>query len=153
MRLPDFWTGFVFAAIGIAIAVKAQSFHIPAGAASPRLFPTIIGSLMAIFGGLIALRGFRHAGDIAMPAWIASPRITALIVFLPVAIFLFGLAAPVLGASIVAIIIVSSHCLIYGIRPVSAVVIGLVSGVVITAVFVHGLGVPLPEGVILGGLF
>jgi putative tricarboxylic transport membrane protein len=153
MRMPDFWTGLAFAVIGIAIVAKAQGLHIPAGAASPKLFPTIIGSFMALFGGLIALRGLRDAGSVVLPAWTSSPRVIALILFLPVAIMFYGLVAPILGSTFVAIILVAIHCVLYGIHPASAVAIGLTAGVVTTFIFTHGLGVPLPQGVILGGLF
>ena len=153
MRLPDFWTGLAFAAIGIAIAAKAQGLHVPAGAASPRLFPTIIGILMTLFGGAIALRGFRNAGDVALPAWTSSPRKVALVIFLPFAIIFYGLASPYLGSIIVAIMLVSIHCVIYGVKPVSSLIIGAVAGVVTTMIFTQGLGIPLPEGVVLGGLF
>ena len=153
MRLPDFWTGLAFVAIGIAIAAKAQGLHVPAGAASPRLFPTIIGILMTLFGGAIALRGFRNAGDVALPAWISSPRKVALVAFLPIAIIFYGLASPYLGSFVVAIILVSIHCIIYGVKPLPSLVIGAAAGVITTLIFTQGLGIPLPEGVIFGGRF
>jgi putative tricarboxylic transport membrane protein len=146
MRLPDFWTGLAFAILGVAIAVLAQGFHVPAGAASPRLLPTIIGSVMAVLGGLIALRGWRSAGDVALPEWISSPRQIALLAFIPVAIIAYGLLAPVVGSIILAIVIVTAHCLLYGVRPVTAVIVGVVAGVVVSVVFSHLLGIPLPGG-------
>lgn len=148
MRLPDFWTGLAFAILGVAIAVLAQGFHVPAGAASPRLLPTIIGSVMAVLGGLIALRGWRSAGDVALPEWISSPRQIALLAFIPVAIIAYGLLAPVVGSIVMAIVIVTAHCLLYGVRPLKAVIVGVVAGIIVSMVFSHLLGIPLPEGIV-----
>ena len=148
MRLPDFWTGLAFAILGVAIAVLAQGFHVPAGAASPRLLPTIIGSVMAVLGGLIALRGWRSAGDVALPEWISSPRQVALLAFIPVAIIAYGLLAPVVGSVVMAIVIVTAHCLLYGVRPLKAVIVGVVASIVVSMVFSHLLGIPLPEGIV-----
>ena len=148
MRLPDFWTGLAFAILGIGIAYLAQGFHVPAGAASPRLLPTIIGSVMAVLGGLIALRGRRKAGDVALPEWISSPRQIALVAFIPVAIIAYGLLAPVIGSIAIAIVIVTVHCLIYGVKPLTSVVVGVVAGFVVSIIFSHLLGIPLPEGLL-----
>lgn len=148
MRLPDFWTGLVFTTLGVTIALLAQGFHVSAGAASPRLLPTIIGSLMAVLGGLIALRGWRNAGDVAMPSWISSPRQLVLITFIPAAIIAYGLLAPLLGSMVMAIVIVTVHCLLYGVRPLTAGIVGVAAGLLVSVVFSHLLGIPLPEGVL-----
>lgn len=148
MRLPDFWTGLAFAILGGTIALLAQGFHIPAGAASPRLLPTIIGSIMAVLGGLIALRGWRNAGDVVMPGWFSSPRQMMLIVFIPMAIIAYGLLAPVVGSMLMAIVIVTTHCLIYGVRPLTAAAVGVIAGLAISIIFSHLLGIPLPEGIL-----
>jgi putative tricarboxylic transport membrane protein len=146
MRLPDFWTGLGFAAVGVAIAVQAQGFHVPAGAASPKLLPTIVGSFMALFGGLIALRGWRSAGEVALPAWLSSPRQMALVAFLPIAVIAYGLLAPAIGSSLVAMVILTLHGMIYGLRPLHALLLGVVVGLVATFLFIHALGIPLPAG-------
>lgn len=148
MRLPDFWTGLLFAILGIAVAYMAQSFHVSAGAASPKVFPTIIGSVMAVLGAAIALRGWRSAGDVSLPAWISSPRQIALVIFLPIAIISFGHFAPIYGTIPVAFCVLTIHCLIYGLRIPVAVAIGAVASLVVTLVFMKLLGVPLPEGII-----
>lgn len=150
MRLPDFWTGLAFAIFGVAIAILAQGFHVPAGAASPRLLPTIIGSVMAALGGLIALRGWRSAGDVVLPEWISSPRQIALIAFIPAAVIAYGLLAPMVGSIVMAVAIVTVHCLIHGVRPLTAVIVGVVAGIVASVLFSHLLGIPLPEGVVKG---
>ena len=148
MRLPDFWTGLAFGAFGLAIALIARGFPVPAGAASPRLFPTIIGAAMALIGAAIALRGFRNAADFTIPEWLGNPRRIALMAYLPLAIIVFALAAPTYGTIAVAVPIMTVHCVIYGLNPLHAVVMGLVAGTAIPLAFSELLGIPLPYGVI-----
>ncbi|MCJ8520927.1 uncharacterized membrane protein YidH (DUF202 family) [Pseudorhizobium tarimense] len=148
MRLPDFWTGLIFAAIGVAIAAYAQTFHVPAGAASPKLLPTIVGSFMALFGGLIALRGWQETKQVALPGWLAAPRQVILVVFLPAAVLAFGLLAPVVGSTVMAVTILTLHSILYGIRPIYALLLGVTLGTLVTLLFIHGLGIPLPAGLV-----
>lgn len=148
MRLPDFWTGLALAAFGLAIALIARGFPVPAGAASPRLFPTIIGAAMALMGAAIALRGFRNAADFTMPEWLGKPRRMALMAYLPLAIIIFALIAPTYGTIAVAVPIMIVHCMIYGLKPLPAVAMGLFAGTAIPLAFGELLGIPLPYGVI-----
>lgn len=150
MRLPDFWTGLAFAALGAAIALTARGFHVPAGAASPKLLPMLIGCTMAVMGGAIALRGLREAGNLTKPDWLGSPRRMLLIAYPLVAIIAFITFAPTLGAMALAVPLVAINCLIYGLRPLGAIATGLVAGIGISLIFTHLLGVTLPEGLIEG---
>ena len=150
MRLPNFWTGAVFAALGVTIAVIANGLHAPAGAASPRLFPMIIGGLMALMGTAIALRGIAQGIRIAPPAWLGSKRQVSLIAYLPAAIAAFALLAPEHGTIAVAVPIVVIHCLIYGLPLLGALGMGAVAGGLIPLAFTRLLGIPLPHGIIEG---
>lgn len=73
-----------------------------------------------------------------------------LIAFIPVAIIAYGLLAPVVGSIVMAIIIVTAHCLLYGVRPLTAIIVGVAAGVIVSVLFSHLLGIPLPEGVVEG---
>lgn len=148
MRLPDFWTGVLFMALGITVAYMAQSFHVSAGAASPRVFPTLIGTVMAVLGAAIALRGWRSAGALSVPAWFSNPRQVALVVFLPIAVLAYGLLAPIYGSTPVAFGVITVHCLIYGLRIPLAVAVGVAGSLIVTFIFIKLLGVPLPEGIV-----
>src|SRR5690606_34656179 len=92
-----------FAILGLAIALVARGFHVPAGAASPRLLPMIIGGTMAAMGTAIMLRGLREAGSFTRPDWLGSPRRLALIAYLPIAIAAFVWLTPTLGTIAVAV--------------------------------------------------
>lgn len=148
MRLPDFWTGLLFAGLGIAIAVYATTFRIPAGAASPQLFPIVIGTIMAAAGGLIAVRGIANLRDFERPDWVSSPRRVALFAYIPFAIVVFALLAESLGTILLSTAIVTVHTLIYGLRLIPAVTIGLLAGAGIPLIFTRLLGIPLPAGII-----
>ncbi len=150
MRLPDFWTGLAFAALGLAIAVMARGFHVPAGAASPKLLPMIIGATMAAMGAAIALRGLREAGSFTRPQWLGAPRRILLVAYPFAAIIAFITLAPQFGTMALAVPIVAVNCLVYGLRPLGAIATGLVAGIGITLVFTKLLGVALPEGIIEG---
>lgn len=148
MRLPDLWTGLAFCLLGIAIAWQARGFHVPAGAASPRLFPMIIGSVMALLGGAIAVRGLRGADGFQMPGWMRSPRRLALVLWLPASVILFALLAPRFGTIAVAVPLMVIHGLLYGLSPVKALLSGVVGATALALFFTQLLGVPLPHGLI-----
>ncbi len=148
MRLPDFWTGLVFCLLGIAIALHARSFHVPAGAASPRLFPMIVGGAMALMGGAITLRGWRSAGTFRFPPWLRSPQRLALVLWLPLSILGFALLAPRWGTIAVAVPLMVVHGLLYGMSLPRAVLTGAVGATVLAVFFIKFLGVPLPYGLI-----
>lgn len=148
MRLPDLWTGLVFCLLGIAITLQARGFHVPAGAASPRLFPMIVGVTMALLGGAIALRGLRTAGTFQLPVWMRSPQRLALVAWLPGSIILFALLAPRFGTIAVAVPLMVIHGLLYGLSPVKALLTGVIGATALALFFTHLLGVPLPYGLI-----
>lgn len=150
MRLPDFWTGAAFAALGLIIAVLATSLHVPAGAASPRLFPLLIGGLMGLMGMAIAIRGMSQGFRIELPTWLGSRRQLMLVAYLPVAIAAFALLAPDYGTIAIALPIVVVHCLIYGLALLPALGMGVVAGGLIPLAFTRLLGIPLPHGIIEG---
>ena len=148
MRLPDFWTGLAFCLLGIAIALTARGFHVPAGAASPRLFPMLVGGAMALMGGAVALRGLRGAGRFEFLPWMRSRQRLGLVAWLPVSVAAFALLAPRLGTIAVAVPLLTIHCLLYGLSLPRSVGIGVVVGVVLALFFTRFLGVPLPYGLV-----
>lgn len=60
----DFWTGVVFAAAGLAAVLIGRDY--PMGTAArmgPAYFPTVLGGLLTLIGGIAVLRSFRHLGE------------------------------------------------------------------------------------------
>lgn len=148
MRLPDFWTGLAFAAVGLTVVFMSSGLHVPAGAASPRLFPTIIGGLMALMGVGVALRGLRCALNFSAFDLALGGRRLGLMVWTPMAIVLFALLAPQFGTVIVAVPLVTIHGFVYGLAPRHALGLGMVAGILIPLVFTTLMGISLPAGIV-----
>ncbi|NDV53588.1 MULTISPECIES: tripartite tricarboxylate transporter TctB family protein [unclassified Salipiger] len=160
MRLPDIWTGLGFAILGIFVVLQAQGFPEPAGAASPRLFPRIVGSGFVLFGLLIAGRSLaarmQGAEVRLLPEvedWMRSPKRLARILFIPLAIVLYGLLAPVLGSLPVSVVLVLVSALLWDERPIAAAVVSIAVCLVVTLFFIEVMRVPLPTGPFPGSLF
>ncbi|HSB72701.1 MAG TPA: tripartite tricarboxylate transporter TctB family protein [Candidatus Methylomirabilis sp.] len=149
LRNPkDFYAGLLFMAFGLMALVIARSY--PLGTASrmgPGYFPRILGILLLSLGALLSLRGFRSGGE-AMSRWHWRPLSIVLL-----SVLVWGLAAQWLGlvvASLALVFVSSVASDEFGWR--EALVSGAIQAASVVAVFVYGLGVPLPVWpVFLGG--
>ena len=149
LRNPkDFNAGLLFMAFGLVALVIARSY--PLGSASrmgPGYFPRILGILLLSLGALLSLRGFRSGGE-AMSRWHWRPLSIVLL-----SVLVWGLTAQWLGvvvASLALVLVSSVASEEFGWR--EALVSGTIQAASVVAVFVYGLGVPLPVWpVFLGG--
>jgi hypothetical protein len=137
----DFWAGAIYLALGIVVVWIGRSY--PQGTSArmgPGYFPTVLGSILALLGIVAVVRSFLRPGEaISAFAW----RPLALVLGATV---LFGLLLARAG------VLVALACLIVVGALASrnsrldatsiAALIGLVAFCV--AVFVKGLGVPMP---------
>ena len=137
----DFWAGALYLALAICVIWIGRNYQQGTSARmGPGYFPTLLGSVLAVFGVVSIGRSFIRAGDaISAFAW----RPLALILG---ATMLFGFLLDRAG------ILIALPCLIVisalasrnsrlDVTSVAALV-GLVAFCV--AVFVKGLGVPMP---------
>jgi hypothetical protein len=63
----DFWAGVMFAAFGLAFMIVAQNYSMgTAVRMGPAYFPTVLGGMLAILGGIILFQSFISKG---MPTW------------------------------------------------------------------------------------
>ena len=136
----DFYAGLFFVAIGVATLVIVGSY--PMGTASrmgPGYFPRILGVLLLGLGALLSLRGLRSAGE-AMPGWHWRPLSIVLL-----SVLLWGLTAPWLGLGVasLALVFLSSVASDEFSRR-EALLSSVIQAVSVVAVFVYGLGIPLP---------
>uniref|UniRef100_A0A9E7ZHN0 Tripartite tricarboxylate transporter TctB family protein n=1 Tax=Bosea sp. NBC_00436 TaxID=2969620 RepID=A0A9E7ZHN0_9HYPH len=139
---PDFFAGTLFVACGAAFALAAR--HYDAGTAAqmgPGRFPLILGGVLVLLGLVIAGRSL--SVRTARETVAAMSFKTALLVLGSVA--LFGLLLAPLGlvlASVVLIVVsaLASHEFHWRYVTVTAVVLITVCW----AIFVFGLGLPLP---------
>lgn len=136
----DFYAGLLFVAFGVAALIMAQTY--PLGTAArmgPGYFPRLLGILLVVGGGLQSLIALRPTSE-PRPEWHWRPLLVLL-----ASVGLFTLATPWLGlvASGLALVFVSSAAA-REFRWREALVVGAVQGAAAAALFVYGLGVPLP---------
>ncbi len=149
LRNPkDFYAGLLFVAIGVADLVIVRSY--PLGTASrmgPGYFPRILGILLVGLGALLSLRVFRSGGE-PMSRWQWRPLTIVLL-----SVLIWGLTAQGLGlvvASLALVFVSSVASNEFGWR--EALLSGVIQAVAMAALFIYGLGIPLPVWpVFLGG--
>jgi hypothetical protein len=151
----DFWSGMMFVAIGLAFALVAKGLKLgdsvliqgyamgtPARM-GPAFFPFWLGAILAFFGLVIAVQGFRKQGgeDAAFPRFHWIP-----ILYVLGAVVLFGIILKHVGMLIAGIILVFIAS--YGnpekvsVRATAFLAVGLVTFCAL--VFVWGLKLPIP---------
>ena len=149
IRSPkDFYAGLLFMAIGLADLVIVRSY--PLGTSSrmgPGYFPRILGMLLLGLGTLLSLRGFRSGGE-AMSRWHWRPLTIVLL-----SVLVWGLTAQGLGLVVASLALVfMSSVASDEFRWREAVLSGAIQAAAMAALFIYGLGVPLPVWpVFLGG--
>ena len=136
----DFWSGIMLIVIGGGSLLMARNY--PFGTAlrmGPGYFPSVLGSILALFGVFFLVRGLRSTERIES-GW----SLRALIV-IPMAFILFGFLmthagfVPALMVLIFASALASTE---FKLLEVALLTIGLTIGCV--AVFIWGLGLPYP---------
>ena len=136
----DFYAGLLFVAFGVVALVIAQSY--PLGTASrmgPGYFPRVLGILLVTLGALQTAIGMRGRAGFPLQ-WHWRPLF---ILLASVALFIvlttwFGLIV----AGLVLVLVSSAASEEFRWR--EALIAGAVQGVAAAAVFVYGLGLPLP---------
>ncbi|MGB6218200.1 MAG: tripartite tricarboxylate transporter TctB family protein [Castellaniella sp.] len=143
---PDFWAGILFMGVGLAFGLGAQRY--PIGQASRMgagYFPALLGLCLVLLGLALAVQACRPS---ASPASIRRPDWRAAGVVLG-AVCLFAALLPVLGVlpSVFVLVFVGSmagHDFDW--RVASLVGLGMMAFVWL--VFIQGLGLVFPTGVL-----
>ena len=141
IRSPkDFWSGLFFIAVAVGFIGLSRQYNMGnMHRMGPALFPTLVGTLLAGLGLIMALRSFAIDGP-PVPRFHARPILISLI-----AIVLFGVALQNSGlvAAVTALVIVGAVA-----SSESRVLetIGLTIALIVfsVAVFVWLLGLPIP---------
>lgn len=136
----DFYAGLLFAAFGIAALVMAQAYATGTAARmGPGYFPRLLGILLVVGGAIQALIGLRTTSA-APIEWHWRPLFILLI-----GVSLFTVATPWLGMVLSGLLLVFvSSIASREFRWREALVVGLLQGAAAAALFLYGLGVPLP---------
>jgi len=136
----DFVAGLLFAAVGAAAIIIAANY--PLGTAArmgPGYFPRILGILLIVLGGAIALRALRINGE-GLPRWHWRPVLIVL-----GSVVLFGSIVDKVGLALSTIIlIVLASAASREFRPLESLVSGIALAVLSISVFVLALKLQLP---------
>ena len=136
----DFAAGVLFIAIGVAAIVIAENY--PLGTAArmgPGYFPRILGILLIVLGGALALRALRLQGP-ALPRWPWRPTVIVL-----GSVVLFGGIVNHVGVALATVaLIVASSIASHEFRAKEAVISGVLLAALAVGVFVIGLKLQLP---------
>jgi hypothetical protein len=136
----DFWSGTLFVAIGVATIVIGSKYTLGTAARmGPGYFPRILGILLIVLGGILALRATRTTGG-PMPRFHWRPLCIVL-----GSVVLFGAIVQHVGVAIsTVILIVTASAASHEFRPREALVAGVLLAVLAVGVFVIGLQLQLP---------
>ena len=136
----DFWAGFLFMVVGIAAIVLGSRYNLGTAARmGPGYFPRILGMLLILLGGIVALRALRLDGP-AIPAW----RWWSTGIVLG-SVVLFGLIVTYAGlalSTVILIVLASSASSEF--RWKEALISGLFLAALAVGVFIIGLKLQLP---------
>jgi hypothetical protein len=136
----DFLAGLLFMSSGFAALVISQSYQLGTAARmGPGYFPRVLGILLLVLGAMLALRGLRATAEV-QPDWRWRPLAVVLL-----GVGTFTVAVSWLGLVIagLALVFISSAAS-PEFRWKEALISGAVQGGAAVAVFVYGLGIPLP---------
>lgn len=138
-RGEDLWAGLLFIAIGLAALVVAREY--PMGTAmrmGPGYFPTYVGAITALLGGIIVIRSLQVEGRPVAP----FPWRGVLLLALAFAAFGWGIERLGLVISLAALVGLSALAA-REFRLKDVVLLALVLIALSCALFVYALGLPL----------
>ncbi len=136
----DFWAGLMFIAFGLFFLVVARNYQMGSAVRmGPAYFPTVLGGLMAVLGGIVLFQSMVIEGS-RMPKFSFKP-----IFFISLSLILFGYLLKPLGfvLSLVILTFVSA----FGGHEYKTKEVAILTVVLIifsVLVFVKGLTLPFP---------
>lgn len=143
----DFWSGVLFAAVGLFFIVTVQELRLGTAARmGPAYFPTILGGLLTLLGLLLVLRGFLSRASLTtVDAHRVEPfhwRILTLILG-SVLIFSFLLNTCGVLLAVGAMIFVSA-CAEKKVHWKETLAVVVVLDAIVWVTFVYGIGMQIP---------
>lgn len=136
----DFWAGLMFIGIGLFFMIGARNYELGSAARmGPAYFPTMVGGLMAVIGGIVLFQSFVVSGGKVA----AFPLL--LLFFISLALLLFGYLLHVVGLvlALVLLVVISAFAG-HEFKLWEALLLASVLIVLSILVFVMGLGQPFP---------
>jgi putative tricarboxylic transport membrane protein len=151
MKISDTVVGAGFVAAGALIVAATLNYPtLEQGHPGPSLFPRILGTVMAVFGGLVCVQGLRNRDETQAVHWAGLHRnaafINALVVLVGSAVFILFVER--LG------FLVTGTLLMFGVMwrikvpPIRAFLIAIIFNNLVYLLFAKVMRVPLPLGLL-----
>jgi hypothetical protein len=136
----DFWAGLMFIAFGLFFLIGARSYELGSAARmGPAYFPTLLGGLIAVIGGVVFSRSFVAAGEKVK----AFPL--RLLFYITLSLLVFGYLLKPLGLVLaLALLIVVSAFAGHEFKLKEVLLLSAALVVLSVLVFIKGLGLPFP---------
>ncbi|WGF86711.1 tripartite tricarboxylate transporter TctB family protein [Marinivivus vitaminiproducens] len=149
-RKSDVISGLIFVAFGAAFAGTALTYDLGrAIRMGPGYMPLVLGTVLVLLGLAILVVGLRHAPDTGEPApvpWRGMVLVVVTLLFFGYCIRALGFAPTVLAGAFATAMASQRNTI------ASALVVALGVTALCIAIFIYGLGVPIPlVGPWLGG--
>ena len=136
----DFWAGLMFIAFGLFFMIGALNYRLGSAARmAPAYFPTMLGGLLAVIGGIVFFRALVAEGGKVS----AIPL--RLLFFITLSLLVFGYLLQPIGLvlALVLLIVVSAFAG-YEFRLREVLLLCVVLIILSVLVFAKGLGLPFP---------
>ncbi len=136
----DFWAGLMFIAFGLFFLFVARNYQMGSAVRmGPAYFPTVLGGMMAVLGGIVFLQSLVFAGP-KIPKMSFKP-----IFFISLALILFGYLLKPLGFILALVIMIFVSA--FGgheFRAKEVTILAVLLIIFSVLVFVKGLTLPFP---------
>ena len=149
MKISDTAVGAGFVAAGALIIAGTLNYpSLDGGHPGPSLFPRVLGGLMAIFGGLVSLKGLRTGDATQDVEWFLLHKSTGFInaVFVLVGVTAYILLVEKLGFLLTGALLLFVVMGRLKVRPLKALIVAVVFTAVVHFLFAKIMRVPLPLG-------
>ncbi|CAN0472757.1 unnamed protein product [Phaeothamnion confervicola] len=136
----DFWAGLMFIGFGLFFMIVARNYQMGSAVRmGPAYFPTVLGGIMAVLGGIVFFQSLLIKGD-PVPRLSFKP-----IFFISLALLLFGYLLKPIGFVLALVVMVFVSA--FGGHEFKAKEVSILTVVLIifsVLVFVKGLTLPFP---------
>lgn len=150
----DFWSGMMFTGFGATFALLSREYDMGTlGQMGPGWFPFVLGLLLTVLGILIAVSASRPGASSGAADSGIEPIGWRELGLVLLAIALFAFFLPYLGVIVsIVLMVVTAALAAHERRPLEVVLVAIALSFACYAIFIYGLGVPLPVmPIFLGG--
>jgi len=151
MKISDTVVGAGFVAAGALIIAGTLNYpSLDGGHPGPSLFPRLLGGLMAIFGGLVGLKGLRTGDTTEEVEWLLLHKSTGFInaVFVLVGVTAYILLVEKLGFLLTGALLLFVIMWRLNVTPLKALIVAIVFNTIVHFLFYKIMRVPLPMGIL-----